>query len=240
MKNLVKYQIYSYRTTFLIFYGIQTAIMLLLSLVLLQVEMRSGAISGSNIAAPICLFSMFAGSVSINLKFFIQNGFSRKTAAISMFISLLLFSVVMGTAEILMKLVFSNFSFSYLDSFQLLYSGWTNSTLIETGATLLWNTAFFVLAGILGAIASLLTLALRNTGRIILWAGTPLVLIGLLLIDSYVWSGILMKRMQEAVLFLFGLHNGNVNPLLSSGNLFLLFIILCVPGYMLVRRYKMP
>lgn len=141
--KVTKYQLRDYKKTLITFYGIMSAIVLLVVLNKIINSKGEGNFSGLGVATLIFIFVSGISSFKTNFYFLQANNVSRKRFYLANILSLISLAVFMAVIEELVNRAFANVNL-YSDIFKEIYG---NNFII---ASFLWSLAFYIFEASLG------------------------------------------------------------------------------------------
>lgn len=231
LKQAFKYQLCSSLKAVGIYYGIMITIRL--AMVMIFIISGNEKSTMSAIETNSMVFMGFLGVYSIieDFKFFLQNGYSRKSLIKLYTCQFLIIGAIISVIEIILAIACASVM-NYSSLFTQLYG--SQSLMIQ----FLWLWGIY---GIIGAVALLITIIyyrLSKYARIILLMAVPIALMTLVpAIDYYLMDGVVMSAIYDFILYFFGLQ-GSVNMIAPVINFAIVFVIACVLAYIAIK--KMP
>lgn len=231
LKQAFKYQLCSSLKAVGIYYGIMITIRL--AMVIIFIISGNEKSTMSAIETNSMVFMGFLGVYSIieDFKFFLQNGYSRKSLIKLYTCQFLIIGAIISVIEIILAIACASVM-NYSSLFTQLYG--SQSLMMQ----FLWLWGIY---GIIGAVALLITIIyyrLSKYARIILLMAVPIALMTLVpAIDYYLMDGVVMSAIYDFILYFFGLQ-GSVNMIAPVINFAIVFVIACVLAYIAIK--KMP
>lgn len=231
LKQAFKYQLFSSLKAVGIYYGIMITIRL--AMVMIFIISGNEKSTMSAIETNSMVFMGFLGVYSIieDFKFFLQNGYSRKSLIKLYTCQFLIIGAIISVIEIILAIACASVM-NYSSLFTQLYG--SQSLMMQ----FLWLWGIY---GIIGAVALLITIIyyrLSKYARIILLMAVPIALMTLVpAIDYYLMDGVVMSAIYDFILYFFGLQ-GSVNMIAPVINFAIVFVIACVLAYIAIK--KMP
>lgn len=238
LKSTVLYQIYQYKWTFLVYYGM----IVLIFVINLIASNRAGftAESGTEFATPVFLFVIGAMFMRVPFQFYLQNGVSRRTCECSILLSSGVFAAGMTIATNLIAAVTQWMGFRVTMVYYELYyfryqygyhvEGFEAAIFFEG---LLWCFCLNLLGYMMGVFFSLVMYRTNRMQKVVIFGGLVAVC-GLLLpgLDMTVGKG-------EIYYFFRGILSrmlGYGNPYIAGGIFLGLAVLFGAGQYLLLRK----
>lgn len=231
LKQAFKYQICSSFKAVGIYYSIMIAIRL--AMVVIFVLSGNQKTNMSAMESNSMVFMGFLGVYSIldDFKFFLQNGYSRKSLIKLYTCQFLAVGAIISIVEIILAIATSSIM-NYSSLFMQLYG---SQPLIMQ---FLWLWGIYCIIGAVALLITIINFRLSKFSRIVIFIAFPIALVTLIpAIDHYLLQGVVMSAIFDFVLYFFGLQ-GSVNLVAPVINFILVFIIACGLAYVAIR--KMP
>lgn len=230
LKHAFKYQVKSGFKAIVIFYGV----MMTLRFLALIITMVSGEDRSviSAFESNTCVYMLFLGAFSIleDFKFFIQNGYSRKSMIKLYVMQFLVCSLTLAFLDILTGLLFGLIDGEYHSLFQQIYG--TDPFLLQ----LLWFTGLYFVFGILSFFITLIYQRLGFIQRILFMVILPCAIIVLVpVLNMVVFDGMLLKNLTDGMNYLMGTDEviNLFMPLLTMTSISIVFSLL---SYATIRK----
>lgn len=231
LKQAFKYQICSSLKAVGIYYSIMIAIRL--AMVVIFVLSGNQKTNMSAMESNSMIFMGFLGVYSIleDFKFFLQNGYSRKSLIKLYTCQFLAIGAIISVVEIILAVLCANVM-NYSSLFVQIYG--SQSQVIQ----FLWLWGMYCIIGAVSLLFTVINYRLSKFSRIIVFIAIPIALVTLApIIDHYLMHGVVMSALFDIMLHFFGLY-GSVNIVAPIINFTIVFIITCGLTYLAIR--KMP
>lgn len=230
LKNAFKYQMASMLKAIGIYYGATLAIRIGLSLISIFI-IGDQKIHMSAFESNTLVFMLFLGIFSIveDFKFFVQNGYSRKSLMKLYLLQFLACSAILAGLDVISAIVFASFDVYESLCFQI-YG--TQNILMQ----FLWLVVVYTCVGMVSFFMTILVQRMNKVQRIVYLLLLPLALIMFLpLLDVYVWNHALSSFAWDVLLRIMGFYDG-VSMMVSTFSFTIITIIFCLLSYLTIRR----
>lgn len=200
--------------------------------------------TSTDIGTPILVFVWGLLLCGSYIKFFLQNGVSRKTMFTGAACSIGLLSAAVALIDTLVRLLLQWIGNTQMSLYAALYrngemfGGDSFSTLPEVLTLWLWTTFLYLFVGFLGMLVGLAFYRLSKIGKIILGVGLGgSVMILLPLLEAAVTHGAIVRWFGRTLQFLFGISNPlSPNPYIWVASAVCLSAVLLLFCFLLFRR----
>lgn len=231
LKQAFKYQLCSSLKAVGIYYSIMIAIRLAMVVIFVISSNQKANISAMESNSMIFMGFLGVYSILEDFKFFLQNGYSRKSLIKLYTCQFLVVGAIISVVEIILAVLSANVM-NYSSLFVQIYG--SQSLLTQ----FLWLWGIYCIIGALALLFTVINFRLSKFSRIIIFIAIPIALVTLApAIDHYLMHGVIMSTLFDIILHFFGLH-GSVNILAPILNFTIVFIIVCGLAYIAIR--KMP
>lgn len=231
LKQAFKYQLCSCLKAVGIFYGIM--IVIRFAMVMIFIISGNEKSTMSAMESNSMVFMGFLGVYSIieDFKFFLQNGYSRKSLIKLYTCQFLVIGAILSVIEIILSIASASVM-NYSSLFTQVYG--TQSLIMQ----FLWLWGIYCIIGAISLLMTIIYYRLSKYARIILLMALPIAIITLVpAIDYYIMNGVVMSVIYDFILYFFGLQ-GSVNLVAPVMNFIIVFVIACGLAYVAIR--KMP
>lgn len=231
LKQAFKYQLCSSLKAVGIYYSIMIAIRLAMVVIFILSDNQKTNMSGMESNSMIFMGFLGVYSILEDFKFFLQNGYSRKSLIKLYTCQFLAVGAIISVVEIILAVLSANVM-NYSSLFAQIYG--SQSLVMQ----FLWLWGMYCIIGAVALLFTVINFRLSKFSRIICFIAIPIALVTLApIIDHYLMHGVVMSTLFDIMLHFFGLH-GSVNIVAPIINFTIVFIIACILAYLAIR--KMP
>lgn len=230
-----------------VYYGISLGLTLI-GIVLATISSSNGNtnINGtSEFGMFIFMFIMGILLFTTYMKFFLQNGVSRKTIFKSGIVSVAMFSLLFSLIDTLIVIVLQKLGHKgMLLVYSSLYGGAEFgvgkelSSVSEFFFVWIWTAALYLFATFIGIITGLAFYRLTKIGRLLLGSvlGGGLIIL-LPIVEMTITKGAIVKSVFQFLKFIFGLQNiSNPTPMMWVLSSVIICAVLGIFSFLLLRR----
>lgn len=226
-----KYQITSVLKAMAIFYGIMILIRLFgVILIMMMLDINElGIIAGME--SNTCVFMIFLGVFSIidDFKFFIQNGYSRKSLIKLYILQFIATAMILAALDLVAARLFE-LIYPYQSLYTQIYGN--QNILLEY----IWMVTFYLCAGTAAFFFTVLFQRLNKFQRIIIMLLIPVAVIVLVpILDISVFHGEITKGLSNLFMMVLGLYQG-VHVFYPLISFIVIFVIFAGLSYITIRR----
>lgn len=246
LKHSIRFYIREIAFSCGIYYGVNLLVFLIGGVITIgySSEADINVNSSTDIGSPILIFVWGLLLCGSYIKFFLQNGVSRKTMFTGAACSMGLLSAAVALIDAFVRLLLQQIGNTQMSLYAALYrngemfGGDSFSTVPEVLTLWLWTTFFYLFVGLLGMLVGLAFYRLSKIGKIILGVGLGGGLVVLLpLLETTVTHGAIVRWFGRTLQFLFGISDPlSPNPYIWIVSAVCLSAALLLFGFLLFRR----
>lgn len=238
-KAALKYQIYDFKKSVMIFYIVIYALYILMTASVLTHRGSYSNVGGMEMASFIFLFVAGLNSFKSPFRMLMQNGLSRRTIFLSNASVFLATAGFMAVLDSINRLIFSGLA-NYRSFFQVLYYNryaGQASSLAVTLEGFLWMFFMYCMAAMVGYFITTLYYRMNKPAKLTVSIGVPVLLFVILPYIDFAFRGVnLFRGIAKLMGWAWGLADGGANPYMAMATCTVIFLVFGALSWLLTRR----
>lgn len=241
IKSCIRYQLSEYASAVKKYYLIVLLIYSFFTIVSLVFH-NGGSLSGVETVSTTFIFILMLASFRDHFNMLKQNGISRKTFFLSTAIVGPIIAFILIIIDIILFSIFNaiiegnNAMMCMLNCFEQLYPDRVSDSSFfqRTIETILLMGCINTFAMSVGYTIAAIYYRLTKFTKIIFFTSIPVLYIGFFFIDSYMFNGAIIEKIEAAIKFCFGV--GTNNPYIPMLTLIIMSVIVFSISWIAIRR----